>query len=191
MKGVSIIALLLVCLSPSAFAQWELQEGDSNINFVSVKKSTVGEVHNFSRLNGSINDAGEVMVNIDLSSVETNIDIRNERMKAILFETTDFLEAKISGSVNVDKLSELNAGDTYIESVKLNLSLHGVSREITSDVQVTKLSGERLLVTSLKPLIVSADDYGLAEGIDMLRTVAKLPSISTAVPVTYNFVFKQ
>lgn len=77
------------------------------------------------------------MVNIDLSSVETNVDIRNERMKAILFETSDFMEAKIRGSVNVDKLSELNVGDTYIESIKFNLSLHGVSREITSDVQVT------------------------------------------------------
>ncbi|PKH03130.1 YceI family protein [Psychromonas sp. MB-3u-54] len=191
MKGVSIIALLLVCLSPSAFAQWELQESESTLNVVSVKKSTVGEVHSFSKINGSINDAGEVMVNIDLGSIETNVDVRNERMKAILFETSDFMEAKISGSVNVNKLSELNAGDTYIESVKFNLSLHGVSREITSDVQVTKLSGERLLVTSLKPFILSANDYGLAEGIEMLRTVASLPSISTAVPVTYNFIFKK
>lgn len=54
-----------------------------------------------------------------------------------------------------------------------------------------KLLGERLLVTSLKPFILSANDYGLAEGIEMLRTVANLPSISTVVPVTYNFIFKQ
>lgn len=191
MKGVSIIALLLVILSPSAFAQWDLQESESSINFVSIKNLTVGEVHSFSKIKGTINDSGEVLVNIDLGSVETNIDIRNERMKAMLFETPKFLEAKISGSVNLDELANLSPGDTSIKSVKFNLSLHGISHEITSDVQVTKLSGERLLVTSLKPLIISANDYGLSEGVEMLRSVAQLPSISTAVPVTYNFVFKK
>lgn len=191
MKGISIIALLLVFLSPGAFAQWELQKDESSINFISIKKSTVGEIHSFSNIKGLINNTGELVVNIDLKSVETNIDVRNERIKAMLFETADFPEAKISGSVNLDELSNLNVGDTYIKSVKFNLSLHGVSNEMTSDVQVTRLTGERLLVTSLKPLIISANDYGLAEGIEMLRSVASLPSISTVVPVTYNLVFKQ
>lgn len=191
MKGVPVIALLLVFLSPSVFAQWELQESESSINFVSIKKSIVGEVHSFSKINGSIDGSGEVMINIDLDSVETNIDVRNERMKTMLFETSKFMVAKISGTVDVDKASNLNAGDTYTESVKLNLSLHGVSHEVTSDVQVTRLSGDRLLVASLKPIVISANDYGLGEGIEMLRSVAKLPSISMAVPVTYNFIFKQ
>jgi len=191
MKGISIIALLLVFLSPSAFAQWELLSGESSINFVSIKKSKAGEIHSFRKINGSINGSGEAVVNINLGSVETNIDIRNDRMKAMLFETSKFLEAKISGSININKVSNLNSGDTYTESVKFNLSLHGVSHEITNDVQVTKLSGERLLVTSIKPVVISANDYGLEEGVEALRSVAKLSSISTAVPVTYNLVFKK
>ncbi|MFT6928194.1 MAG: polyisoprenoid-binding protein YceI [Psychromonas sp.] len=191
MKGISIIALLLVFLSPSAFAQWQLQKGESSINFISLKNSKVAEVHSFSQINGSINDAGEVSVNIDLSSVETNIDIRNERMKTMLFETSKFLVAKVSGSVNVEKLSNLNAGDSYIESVKFNLSLHGVSHELSYDVQVTKLSNEGVRVTSLKPLVINANDYGLEEGVEMLSSAAMLASISTAVPVTYNLVFKK
>lgn len=191
MRFMSIVTLFLVFLSPSVFAQWQLLGDDSTINFVSVKKSKVGEVHSFSNINGSINGSGEVAVNIDLASVETNIDIRNERMKAMLFETSKFLEATIAGSVNTSKLDDLDVGDTYTESVKFTLSLHGVSHEVKSDVQVTKLSGERLLVTSLKPVVISASDYGLADGVEKLRSIAMLPSISTAVPVTYSLVFKK
>ena len=40
-------------------------------------------------------------------------------------------------------------------------------------------------------MIVSAGDFGLGEGIEVLRDVAGLASISAAVPVTFNLVFTQ
>lgn len=190
MKALSGIVLLLAFLSPSAFAQWDLSADDSNINFVSIKSLKIGEVHSFQKVTGSINDTGQVELNIDLSSVETNIGIRNDRMKTMLFDTTKFLEAKITGVVDLEKVTNLKEGDTYTKSVKLNLSLHGVSHQVTNQVQVTKLSGERLLVSSVMPLVINASDYGLAEGIEKLRVIAGLPSISSAVPVTFRLVFK-
>jgi polyisoprenoid-binding protein YceI len=191
MNGISIITLLLVFLSSSTFAKWELQESESAVSFVSIKKSAIGEVHSFSKVNGSISDAGEVKVAIDLSSVETNIPVRNERMQTMLFETAKFLEANISASVNMEKIAAFNEGDTYVESVTFVLSLHGFSHEVTNKVQVTKLTGSKLLVSSLTPFIINADNFGLKAGIEKLRVVAKLPSISTAVPVSYSLIFKQ
>ncbi|MEL0660362.1 YceI family protein [Psychromonas arctica] len=191
MKALSGVALLFAFLSPSAFAQWDLSSDNSSLNFVSVKSLKVGEVHSFQKLTGAISDSGQVELNIDLSSVETNIGIRNDRVKTMLFDTAKFADAKLSGFVDVEKVASLNIGDTYIEPVQFNLSLHGVSNQVTSDVQVTKLSGERLLVTSLMPIVINASDYGLEKGIEQLRNIAALPSISNAVPVTFSLIFKQ
>ncbi|WP_298941602.1 YceI family protein [uncultured Psychromonas sp.] len=191
MKALSGVALLFAFLSPSAFAQWDLSAESSKLNFVSIKSLKVGEVHSFEKLTGKINDSGQVELNIDLSSVETNIGIRNERIEKMLFDTAKFVDAKLTGFVDVEKLASLNVGDTYSESVKFNLSLHGVINQITTDVQVTKLNDQRLLVTSVMPLVINASDYGLEKGVQQLKEIAGLPSISTAVPVTFNLIFKQ
>ncbi|MDO6562081.1 YceI family protein [Amphritea sp. 1_MG-2023] len=186
-----LILLAMLVLTPSAFAQWELLNDESTLNFVSVKNSKVGEIHYFKKLSGVIEKNGAVSINIDLSSVETNIPIRNDRMKTILFEIADFADAKITGTVNVDDVSSLAVGGTYSDSIKLTLSLHGVSQDLNSDVQVTKLTQQSVLVTTLRPILINAEDFNLADGIEKLRSVAGLSTISTAVPVTYSLVFKK
>jgi len=75
-----VLPLALALAAPAALADWQLDNGDSTLDFISVKKSTVGEVHHFKQLSGSITDAGQASVDIELASVETNIPIRNERL---------------------------------------------------------------------------------------------------------------
>jgi hypothetical protein len=41
------------------------------------------------------------------------------------------------------------------------------------------------LVVSAHPVILNADNYKLAKGIEKLRELASLPSISHAVPVSF------
>ena len=72
-------------LSPLALADWQVGPG-SQVQFVSIKNNTIGEVSHFETLAGTVTDAGEVEVRVALDSVETNIGIRNERMKKMLFE---------------------------------------------------------------------------------------------------------
>lgn len=191
MKIISSIALLLVFLSPSAFAKWQLQGNESRVNFVSVKSSQTAEIHYFKKLNGAISDTGAVELNIDLTSAETNIGIRNDRVKAMLFETSIFSQAKVSGAIDIEKVAHLNIGDSYIETVKLDLDLHGASQEVSNEVQVVKLNDGKLLVNSIRPVVINASSFGLEKGIEQLREVAKLPSISTAIPVTFNLIFVQ
>lgn len=191
MNKIALIMLIIMGFSPSVLADWELLNSESTIHYVSIKKSKIGEVGSFNNLTGSINEEGKVALSINLASIETDIAIRNERMKTMLFEIEKFAQAKISGSVDLRAVSSLKPGDTYTASTTLILSLHGVSKEISSDAQITMLSHKRLLVTSLKPLVISAEDFNLAEGVEKLRSVADLPVISTAVPVTYKLVFKR
>lgn len=187
----SIFIFTALFLSSNALAQWELMNDESTVNYVSIKKSSVGEVNSFKELNGSIEDNGKISVDIDLASVETNIPIRNERMKTMLFEVASFSKANISAALDSKAIDKMNIGETYKDSISFNLSLHGISKEIVTDVRVVKLANNRILAVSVNPIIVNADQYNLLEGVEKLREVASLPSISTAVPVTFSLIFKQ
>jgi hypothetical protein len=47
------------------------------------------------------------------------------------------------------------------------------------------------MVSSRKPVIVNAASVDLADGIEALREVANLPSISKAVPVSFVLTFEE
>ena len=191
MNKVGLIIVSFFIFSANAFAQWELIGSDSVVNFVSIKKSRVGEIHHFSGLEGKIKTNGSVSFNIDLASVETNIPVRNDRMKSMLFEVVEFPKANLSGKIDLTYLSNLKVGESYQDSIEFGLSLHGISQQILSDLTIIKLTDNQVMITSTKPIIIDTEDYKLSEGVEMLRSVAKLSSISTAVPVTFSLVFKK
>ena len=91
-----IIAVGLILSSLSAQAAWQLVNESSQLNFISTKASHIAEPHTFDLLSGSIADTGRVQLNIDLASVATGIDIRNERMQTMLFNVVTFPQAEIT-----------------------------------------------------------------------------------------------
>lgn len=188
-KSIFILSALL--LSSNAFAQWTLVNDESTVNYVSTKKSQVAEVNGFKQLNGSISDNGKLSVDIDLGSVETHVEKRNERMKSMFFETAAFPQANVSAMLDDKALAKMSTGETYRKSMKFHLSLHGVNKEMTAEVRVVKLANDRIMAASLNPIIVNAGEYDLVKGVEKLREAAHLPSISTAVPVTFNLVFEK
>ncbi len=191
MLRVALIGLFSLFLSANAIASWELQNSESSVNFVSIKKTKVGEVSYFQQLSGDISRSGGMKVEIDLASVESLIPIRNERLKMMLFNVGKYAEAEVTAKLDMGKLDSLQVGETYSETIPFKLSLHGVGHELDAEVRVVKLSDNRLLAVSVKPIIISADDYGLAEGVKKLREVAKLTTISTAVPVNFSLIFQR
>ena len=190
MKKIMLMAAALLMSGQAYAANWSLVNEASSLHFISVKKSTVAEVHDFNTLHGTVDEEGHVALKVDLSSVDTHVDVRNERMKNMLFDIVSFPAAEIAGVVDMKKVSTMQSGDRAIQRIQLQLSLHGISHEVTADVRVVKLSQQRFLVASLKPIIIKASDFQLLAGIEKLRQVAKLPSISTAVPVTFSLIFR-
>ena len=59
-----------------------------------------------------------------------------------------------------------------------------------ADVLVTRIANGAVAST-VKPILVIADTHGMVSGVEALREVAGLPSISRAVPVTFTVVFDQ
>jgi polyisoprenoid-binding protein YceI len=174
----------------AAQAHWSLDNEASSLSFVTVKAEHVAEAHSFDRLSGTIGDNGDVEITIELASVNTMIQIRNERMQEMLFETNMFPEATISGSIDLDALTDMDAGASAARQIDFELSLHGQSVALAADVQITR-TGEGVVVSTLKPIIVMSDAFALTAGVEKLREVAGLPSISRAVPVSFTVVFEQ
>ena len=183
--SVPLLALLLI---GQASAQWSLDNDASTLSFVTVKADHVAEVHTFDVLSGSLASNGQIDIMIELASVNTLIPIRNERMQNMLFETGMFPRATISAMVDASSYLQMAAGDSVISDINFTLDIHGVSRSYSADVMVTRLS-DGLLASTIKPIIVSADAHDLVTGVEALREVAGLPSISRAVPVSFSVVF--
>lgn len=177
---------LLVCASASA--DWQLLNKGSQLNFISTKNIKVSEIHHFSNLSGSLTSAGELSVDIDLASVETGIDIRNSRMREKLFMVENFPKAMLTASLPKEIVA-FTKGQAGTFTIPAKLSVLGQHKDIEVKVQVTKTDHNRFVATSVQPVMISAGDYGLQEGIDWLQNVAGLSSISPNVPVTFNLTF--
>ena len=180
----------IALLAGSAQAQWSLDNSASTLSFVTVKADHVGEVHTFDQLSGSIDDRGNVEILVELASVNTLIDIRNERMQSMLFETNLFPRAMITGDVDLASFVEMSPGASITAQVEFELDIHGVSNSYNTELIVTRLANGMVASTS-KPIIVTAASHGLVDGVEALREIAGLPSISRSVPVTFNVVFDE
>ncbi len=171
--------------------EWVLVPGESHLSFVTVKNAQVAEAHHFTNLAGLVSADGAATLAIDLSSVETNIDIRNERARDLLFDVADFPEATVSLSVDPASLASLQTGDSTTQEVTASLAIHGVTAEVPATLTVTRIAPGKVQVASASPVIVEAGSLDLAEGVEELREIANLDSITGAVPVTFELTFTQ
>ena len=187
--GLFAAVLLLASGTASADVGWTLSPTDSRVSFVSVKQGTAGEVHHFTEAEGAVSDQGTVSLSIDTASVETGIDVRDERMVDYLFQSAIFPTANLSMKVDMDELSEMEAGETRQISVTGSLSLVGQSGDIEAELLVSRLAEDKVLVATLQPVVIQAEAFDLVAGIDTLRELAELSSISAAVPVSALLVF--
>lgn len=183
-KNLSLVSLILACMSANA-ADWTIDNSASKLSFLSTKKQNVTEVHHFKQIAGQLTDSGEFSVSVDLASVDTGIDIRNSRMQEFLFDVVNFPKATLTAKIDAEQLALLPVSTSKVINVDAQLALHGETKPLNFDVLVTKVSETMLLVVSAQPFVLNASDYALVEGIEKLREIAKLPSISHAVPISF------
>ncbi len=168
---------------------WKLDGGKSSLAFGSVKKDSVGETHFFRGLSGSVSDDGKAMLEIDLASVDTNIEIRDERMNEHVFGGA--AKAVVSATVDIAALADLPVGEITTASLEGTLSFLGADIPVESDVAVARLGEGRVMVVSEGMLWLSTEDTGIDAGITKLQEIAELPSITRAFPVTFRLVFER
>ena len=183
--------ILCIFIAPTCVADWVLDSENSYLSFVSIKNGVVAEVHRFDTLRGGVNDDGSAALKIGLASVETNIPIRNDRIKSMLFDVTNFSLATASAQLNIDEFVELPHGASLLRSIPLSINLHGVDGKMPASVKVTRTAENLWHVMSVQPLILNAGNYGLLEGIEALRSIAGLDEITSVIPVIFSLEFSR
>ena len=180
----SLTCVLLLLITQATLADWRLTAA-SKVGYVSIKNNAIAEHNYFSGVTGSLNEKGQLKVSIDLSTVETQVDIRNQRMRDLFFEVMQYPEAVVTAQLDMQELAQVESG-APLELVKpFTLSLHGVESTAEAHLRIVSVGG-RAWVSTVRPILISAADFGLEGGVAALRKIAGLEAIAAVVPVSVN-----
>ncbi|MFC0445044.1 YceI family protein [Pseudidiomarina halophila] len=188
--GASLMALALnVATSSSVLAdEWQLDTDHSSLHFVSVKNDHIAERHRFTQLEGQLID-GALKISIPVSSIDTEIPIRNERMLEHLFEASEFPVVTATAQVPTEVYEHETPTGTLPAVIPLTVFIAGEAVDLEAMVQVTKLSADRMVATTSQPILIRTKEFGLVEGVNKLREIAGLERIDYVVPVTFSVQF--
>ena len=192
MKNIILLSAALVfgaLTSAVSAADWALVTDESRVSFVSVKAETIGETHYFADIQGSVTPAGKVVIELPLESVETAIDIRNDRMREFFFKTVNFPTATITTALSPADYIDIEVGSRSMASLSAQINLHGVTSDIEFDAFVTRIADNKFAVDTAAPILLDVDEFELGSGLDKLKELAGLDMISPIVPVTASLVF--
>jgi polyisoprenoid-binding protein YceI len=185
----TLTAFLLLSLTTlnGAFAasKYMVDSNNSVVNFSTIKKQYVVEPAVFEGVTGSISNSGKVEINIDLSSVNTNISIRDQRLKALFFKVVKFPQASVKATIDMKKIKSIRHYKRM--EIPAILEFYGISKEIKLEVLIAKVYKNKLLITSMKPIIINAKDYGIPAK-NLMALSKTVGGLSLSDKVAVNFV---
>jgi OmpA-OmpF porin, OOP family len=195
MRGVVIRACILLAVIAAGFSsaraqEWRLDSGASHFYMQTAKANSIVEVHQFTALQGLVSSNGDAKVTIDLTSVVSGIDVRDVRMRFLLFETYKFPNAEVTAHLDMNRLREVLSTTRLMYPLTFTLALHGMTKEFETLVYVTRLSDNSVSVSTVKPIVVTADDFGLLAGINKLSEAVNGTPIVSAASFTFDLVFQ-
>lgn len=170
---------------------WKLDRDESGISFITVKKGTIAETGTFTAIDGKVTEDGSAEFTIVLDSVNTNNETRDPRMRQFLFETDKHPYIRVTAAVDLAGYGNMEIGERRTTLLAYDLGLHGMTDAMESYVMVTRLGANKVLVENKAPVIVDAVDFDLGAGVEKLRELAGLDSITPVVPVTFSLVFER
>ena len=177
--------------APVIEGAWEVDSAASRLSYVSIKQGEIAETNTFETVTGSVTGAGEAMVEIELASVSTGVDIRNERMRDIFFSVADNPKATVTAKVDPASFEALAVGESADTTIDGTLSLAGVEAPFQAEVSVTRAGPDRVIAVTDKPVIIEAGRFELADELAELQELAGLDSITPVVPVTFSIAFQR
>jgi polyisoprenoid-binding protein YceI len=190
-----LLAILLssALLARPAFAEWRVNNQDSEFYFVTTKAGAAGtaavqEVQTFKTINGKVDDRGNIEINVDLGSVDTGIPIRDQRIKEMLFNVAANPKATFTGKTDIAAIKTLASGVSKNVDLTGHIILCGQTKPISAKLRVIKLTDHQLRVETRLPLIINAADFGIQAGVEALRMVMGLNVLPSSAPVSFSVV---
>jgi len=197
--AIAALAMLAFAFPDAAEAQdspfapgWKLDPAGSYIRFSSVKNEkgqVVAETHSFAAFEGGIGPDGTLSISVKLDSVDTKNDLRNVRMRFLFFETFKFPEAVVTAQLSPDMAAGLAAGGQKAVAVPFTFAIHGTERQMETTAVVTAETADRIVATSLQPVIFRVAEFGLEGNLRKIAETAGGFDITPQMDITYQFAF--
>ncbi|CAN1599595.1 YceI family protein [Pseudomonas sp. B21-028] len=187
--SLAVATLLLAGAVLPARADWYLDGESSRLSFISSKNGNVSEVQRFLVLHGQVQPKGLARLEVELESINSGIPLRDERMRAELFDIKQFGEATVTAQIDLLPIQDLANGAQLELRLPLTVDLHGKQHEYNVELLATRLDERRFQVVTLEPVVLNAADFDLAPGLETLRKMAGLSAISLSVPVNAVLIF--
>ncbi len=184
-----LLLALLAVVSLSANANWHLDGESSRLSFISSKNGDTAEVHRFLVLHGKVDRKGAAELMIEMDSNNSGVPLRDERMRKDLFDYARFPEAKVRAQIDLRPINDLANGAQVELRMPLTVELHGKEHSYNALLLATRLDERRFQVVTQEPLMLRAEDFDLLPGVETLRKLAGLKSISPSVPVNAVLIF--
>ena len=181
--------LLLAAAAMPAQAAWYLDNESSRLSFVTTKNTDISEVQRFLVLHGKVEENGAAQLQVELESVNSDIPLRDERMRNDLFQIKTYPDALINAQINLQPINDLATGAQLELRLPLSVTLHGKTQTYNAELLATRLDDRRFQVVTLEPLVLHAKDFDLLTGVETLRKAAGLDAISLSVPVGAVLIF--
>lgn len=185
----SVTAIALLSISHISMAKLYIVPAQSELSFSSIKQESIIETNMINDIRGFIDDNGQATVYLMLDSVNTKIDIRDERIKEHVFETNLYPFAEIKADTSTVDLPK-KEGESLKHQLPITIEMHGTTLKKMASVMVTFTNGQYQVAT-IADINVEASEFNLSSGIDTLQTLAKLSHISHSVPVNFNLTFQK
>ncbi|HRY22973.1 MAG TPA: YceI family protein, partial [Geminicoccaceae bacterium] len=178
-----LLAALLVLSGAGAVAQepfapgWTMAPELSKLDVQSVKNETKVESSTFAAFEGAIAPDGQATVTIQLNSIDTGVDLRNVRMRFLFFETFKYPEAVVTVQLDRAMLGDLESRRRLNLTLPFELDLHGITKELETEVVLTLLTDELVSVASSRPISIGTELFDLTDGLKKLEEAASVSVI--------------
>ena len=175
---------------------WRVDAAQSSVNFVTLKAGQAGvggvaEVQAFRRFSGALSADGQIKFTIDLASVDTGVDIRDERLRTMLFNVGATPQATFTAKLDAATLKGIDTSSSRDVDVEGALSLAGSQKPVAAKLRVVRLGSDAMMVTTRAPIVVNANDHGMRAGVEAMREVMGLNFLASAAPVTFALVLNE
>ena len=185
---VRLIAIFVgVLLFNQSHADWRLLPASASFTIGTTKNKTITEIHRFSKLEGFVQSDGTAVVTVNLLSVDTGIEIRDQRMQAMLFSTT--ANAVYKTKLDIEIFRKMGIGQSKEFRLDGVLELGGRQMPLPLTTRITRQESGNYQVTTISANEIDVGMFGFSDGIEQLRAVANLKVISPIVTFEFTLEF--
>lgn len=194
-RSLPMLVAAWMCAAAGALASpfgngWTLEPGGSTVQFSTDVIGAVAQTGRFDGVEGTIDANGSVRVSIPLDRVSSGDDLRDARLRFVLFETFRLPEAVVTAKIESSDLSGLSQRRSKDVVLPVALTLNAVTQTVAAPLDIVLVDEDLVVVSTSAPITLDLADFGLLPGLARLEEVAGVKILPTT-QVTLDLFFRR